>query len=52
MGKSAYLKKKIKRGVRQGCVLSPLFSLFSEIVMRNVKGYPGIKVGGHNVNNL
>ena len=46
-------KKKMKRGTRPGCVLSPdLSPLYSEIIMRSVKGYPGIKVGGHNVNNL
>ncbi|GFO37936.1 hypothetical protein PoB_006444100 [Plakobranchus ocellatus] len=33
-----------KRGVRQGCVLSPdLFSLYSEIIMRNLENHPGIK---------
>ncbi|GFO00845.1 endonuclease-reverse transcriptase [Plakobranchus ocellatus] len=43
----------IKRGVRQGCVLSPdLFSLYSEIIMRNLENQPGIKVGGQNINNL
>ena len=45
--------QKIKRGVRQGCILSPdLFSLYSEIIMRNIEGQPGIRVGGHNINNL
>ena len=45
--------KKIKRCVRQGCVLSPdLFSLYCEIIMRNIKDLPGIKVGGNNFNNM
>ncbi|GFO33982.1 retrovirus-related pol polyprotein line-1 [Plakobranchus ocellatus] len=43
----------IKRGVRQGCVLSPdLFFLYSEIIMRNLENHPGIKVGRQNTNNL
>ncbi|GFO08048.1 retrovirus-related pol polyprotein from type-1 retrotransposable element r2 [Plakobranchus ocellatus] len=43
----------IKRGVRQGCVLSPdLFSLYSEIIMQNLENHPGIKVDGQNINNL
>ncbi|GFN89036.1 endonuclease-reverse transcriptase [Plakobranchus ocellatus] len=43
----------IKRGLRQDCVLSPdLFSLYSEIIMRNLENHPGIKVGGQNINNL
>ena len=41
-----------KRGVRQGCVLSPdLYSLFSEILLGTIKNLPGIGVGGVNVNN-
>ena len=45
--------QKIKRGVRQGCVLSPdLFNLYSEVIMRNLEEHPGIKVGGKKVNNL
>ena len=42
-----------KRGVRQGCVLSPdLCSLFIEIFMRTIKNLPTIVVGGVNVNKL
>ena len=44
---------KIKRGVRQGCVLSPeIFSPYSEYIMRDIEDLPGIKIGGRNINNL
>ena len=43
----------IKRGVRQGCVLSPdLFNLYSEMILRDLEPLQGIAVGGQNVNNL
>ena len=43
----------IKRGIRQGCVLSPdPFPIYSEIIMRAIEGMPGIKVGGYNMNNI
>ena len=39
----------IKKGVQQGCLLSPyLFNLYTEHIMRNA----GIKIGGRNINNL
>ncbi|GFN77919.1 retrovirus-related pol polyprotein line-1 [Plakobranchus ocellatus] len=45
--------KSIKRGVRQGCVMSPdLFNLYSKIILRNLDDISGLKTNGENVNNL
>ena len=44
---------KIKRGVRQGCVLSPVtFNLYTEHIFRKTNHIPGVKINGHNINNL
>ena len=44
---------RIRRGVRQGCVMSPvLFSIYGEIIMRQVSELEGISVGGKNLNNV
>ena len=44
---------KIKKGVRQGCVLSPnLFNLYTEKIFREVEDMKGINIGGVNINNL
>ena len=43
----------IKRGVRQGCVLSPaLFNLYTEMIFRVIDDMDGVKIGGLNINNL
>ena len=43
----------IKRGVRQGCVLSPdIFSLYSQAVMNELEEIEGVKVGGSNKGNI
>ena len=44
---------KIKKGVRQGCVLSPnLFNLYTEKIFREVEDMKGVSIGGVNINNL
>ena len=47
---------QIRKGVCQGCILSPcLFNLYAEYIMRNVgleEAQAGIKTVGRNINNL
>ena len=44
---------EIKRGVRQGCVLSPcLFNLYTEHIFRHIEDLKGICIGGIQINNL
>ena len=47
---------QIRKGVCQGCILSPcLFNLYAEYIMRNVgleEAQAGIKISGRNINNL
>ena len=44
---------KTKRGVHQGCVLSPdLFNLYSEMILQETRDLKGFIIGGQNINNL
>ena len=47
---------QIRKGVHQGCILSPcLFNLSGEYIMRNAgldEAQAGIKIAGRNINNL
>jgi len=47
---------QIRKGERQGCILSPcLFNFYAEYIMRNAgleETEAGIKVAGRNINNL
>ena len=47
---------QIRKGVCQGCILSPcLFNFYAEYIMRNTRleeAQAGIKIAGRNINNL
>ena len=43
----------INQGIRHGCIASPhLFALYTEMIMRNIEGKGGFRVGGTVINNV
>ena len=52
MRKSAHLKKLSVVPDKDVCFTQTFFPFYIEIIMRNIEGFPEIKVGGHNINNL
>ncbi len=41
---------QIKRGVRQGCIISPrIFNICSEMKLRDILDYKGLEVSGQNI---
>ena len=47
---------QLRKGVRQGCMLSPcIFNLYAEYIMRNAgleEAHAGMKIARRNINNL
>ena len=46
---------QIRKGVCQGCILSPCFNSYAEYIMRNARAdeaQAGIKIAGRNIKNL
>ena len=46
---------QIRKGVHQGCILSPCFNLYAEYIIRNAgldEAQAGIKIARRNINNL
>ena len=46
---------QIRKGVLQGCILSPLFNLYAEYIMRNIgmdEAQARITIARRNINNL